>query len=213
MIGGRGEDCGRLRGSARTKPPPSFLACRKRRASRCRRQVSASTGIFTAGEKRVMYVYGSSKVGALRVLQEEQRQATGEQGRHDPVRGGPTPLPLARRRLEKIENLESFVPSSLQPPLPKLAKVKHTLDRDKTYFVATQARPDDVAFAHRPRAAARGSSCSRMDSIGPHAEISASSFTACLHWRGERLVSLGSLDSGCGGGPVVNAEAFLSAGD
>jgi len=151
----------------------------------------------------------------VRFFKKEQRKRRGN--REDVIlfAVGPHTFAIGAKAVEKIENMEELRPIKLSAALPKLAKVKHTLDRDKTYFVVDASTHLLMLPSHAARVLLlRGSSVAvAVDSIDRIAEISA------IHplphafigeergwYRGVALIQDAVV-------PVVNAEAFLSAGD
>ena len=68
----------------------------------------------------------------MRFFKKEQRKRRGN--REDVILFaiGPHTFAIGAKSVEKIENMEELRPIKLSAALPKLAKVKHTLDRDKT---------------------------------------------------------------------------------
>ena len=151
----------------------------------------------------------------MRFFKKEQRKRRGNREDMILFAVGPHTFAIGAKAVEKIENMEELRPIKLSVALPKLAKVKHTLDRDKPYFVVDASTHLLMLPSHTARVLLlRGSSIAvAVDSIDRIAEISA------IHplphafigeergwYRGVALIQ----DSVV---PVVNAEAFLSAGD
>lgn len=152
----------------------------------------------------------------MRFFKKEQRKRRGN--REDVIlfAVGPHTFAIGAKAVEKIENIDELRSVKLSAALPKLAKVKHTLDRnDKTYFVIDASSHLLMLPSHTARVLLlRGSSTAvAVDSIDRIAEISA------IHplphafigeergwYRGVALIQDVVV-------PVVNAEAFLSAGD
>jgi chemotaxis signal transduction protein len=151
----------------------------------------------------------------VRFFKKEQRKRRGN--REDVIlfAVGPHTFAIGAKSVEKIENMEELRPIKLSAALPKLAKVKHTLDRDKTYFVVDASTHLLMLPSHAGRVLLlRGSSIAvAVDSIDRIVEISA------IHplphafvgeergwYRGLALIQDAVV-------PVVNAEAFLSPGD
>lgn len=151
----------------------------------------------------------------MRFFKKEQRKRRGN--REDVIlfAVGPHTFAIGAKAVEKIENMEELRPIKLSA-LPKLAKVKYTLDRnEKTYFVVDASAYLLMLPSRTARVLLlRGSSIAvAVDSIDRIAEISA------IHplphgfigeergwYRGVALIQDAVV-------PVVNAEAFLSAGD
>jgi len=151
----------------------------------------------------------------VRFFKKEQRKRRGN--REDVIlfAVGPPTFAMAATAVETIENMEGLQPIKLSAALPQLAKVKHTLQRDKTYFVVDASTHLLMLPSHAGRVLLlRGSSIAvAVDSIDRIAEISA------IHplphafigeergwYRGLALIQDAVV-------PVVNAEAFLSTGD
>jgi chemotaxis signal transduction protein len=151
----------------------------------------------------------------VRFFKKEQRKRPGN--REDVIlfAVGPYTFAIGAKSVEKIENMEELRPIKLNATLPRLAKVKHTLERERQYFVVD-------ASAHLlmlPSRASRvlmlrnSSVALAVDSIDRIAEISA------IHplphafigeergwYRGVALIQDIVV-------PVVNAEAFLTTSD
>lgn len=151
----------------------------------------------------------------MRFFKKEQRKRRGN--REDVIlfAVGPHTFAIGAKAVEKIENMEELRPIKFSAAVPKLTKVKHTLQRDKTYFVVDASTHLLMLPSHAARVLLlRGSSVAvAVDSIDRIAEISA------IHplphafigeergwYRGVALIQDAVI-------PVVNAEAFLSAGD
>jgi chemotaxis signal transduction protein len=152
----------------------------------------------------------------MRFFKKEQRKRRGN--REDVIlfAVGPHTFAIGAKAVEKIENMEELRPIKLPVALPMLAKVNHTLNRnEKTYFVVDASSHLLMLPSHTARVLLlRGSSIAvAVDSIDRIAEISA------IHplphafigeergwYRGVALIQDAVV-------PVVNAEAFLSAGD
>jgi chemotaxis signal transduction protein len=151
----------------------------------------------------------------VRFFKKEQRKRRGNREDMILFAVGPHTFAIAAKAVEKIENMEELRPIKLSAALPKLAKVKHTLDREQTYFVVDASAHMLMPPSHTARVLLlRGSSVAiAVDSIDRIAEISA------IHplphafigeergwYRGVALIQDAVV-------PVVNAEAFLSTGD
>ena len=151
----------------------------------------------------------------MRFFKKEQRKRRGN--REDVIlfAVGPHTFAIGAKAVEKIENMEELRPIKFSAALPKLAKVKHTLERDKTYFVVDASAHLLMLPSRTARVLLlRGTSIGvAVDSIDRIAEISA------IHplphafigeergwYRGVALIQDAVV-------PVVNSEAFLSAGD
>ena len=151
----------------------------------------------------------------MRFFKKEQRKRRGN--REDVIlfAVGPHTFAIGAKAVEKIENMEELQPIKLSAALPRLAKVKHTLERERPYFVVDASTHLLMLPSHASRVLMlRDSSVAlAVDTIDRIAEISA------IHplphafigeergwYRGLALIQDAVV-------PVVNAEAFLSASD
>jgi len=151
----------------------------------------------------------------VRFFKKEQRKRRGN--REDVIlfAVGPHTFAISAKAVEKIENMEDLRPIKLSAALPRLTKVKHTLERDRQFFVVDGSAHLLMLPSHASRVLMLRDSCVAVavDSIDRMAQISAihplpNAFVGEERgwYRGLALVQ----DSVV---PVVNAEAFLSASD
>jgi chemotaxis signal transduction protein len=151
----------------------------------------------------------------VRFFKKEQRKRRGN--REDVIlfAVGPHTFAIGAKGVEKIEDVQELRPIKLSAGLPRLSKVRHTLDRERQYFVVDASAHLLMLPSHASRVLMlRDSSVAvAVDSIDRIAEISA------IHplphaflgeergwYRGVALIKDAVV-------PVVNAEAFLSQSD
>jgi chemotaxis signal transduction protein len=151
----------------------------------------------------------------VRFFKKEQRKRPGN--REDVIlfAVGPYTFAIGAKSVEKIENMEELRPIKLNAALPRLAKVKHTLERERQYFVVDASTHLLMLPSRASRVLMlRNSSVAlAVDSIDRIAEISAihplpHSFIGEERgwYRGVALIQDAVV-------PVVNAEAFLTTSD